>query len=36
MRIISLFTDYGVVDKIIYHLKPTFVAERPPLPRLAY
>lgn len=28
--------DYGVVDKIINHLKLTFVAERPPPAQIAY
>jgi len=30
MRIIAFLTDYAVVDRIIAHLKLTFVAERPP------
>ena len=30
MRIIAFLTDYAVVDRIINHLKLTFVAERPP------
>jgi len=30
MRIIAFITDYAVVDRIINHLKLTFVAERPP------
>ena len=34
MRIISFITDYAVVDRIIHHLKLTFVAERPPPPHL--
>ncbi|MDH4270730.1 MAG: transposase [Candidatus Aminicenantes bacterium] len=36
MRIIAFLTDYAVVDRIIDHLKLTFVAERPPPPHLAY
>lgn len=32
MRIIAFLTDYAVVDRIIQHLKLTFVAERPPCP----
>jgi len=36
MRIIAFLTDYAVVDRIIHHLKLTFVAERPPPPRMAY
>ncbi|MBN1273070.1 MAG: acid--CoA ligase [Candidatus Aminicenantes bacterium] len=34
MRIISFITDYAVVDRIINHLKLTFVAERPPPPHM--
>jgi hypothetical protein len=30
MKIISFLTDYAVVDRIIDHLKLTFLAERPP------
>jgi len=36
MKIISFLTDYAVVDRIIDHLKLTFVAERPPPPHIAY
>jgi len=36
MPIISFLTDYAVVDKIIDHLKLTFVADRPPPPHAAY
>jgi transposase len=36
MKIISFLTDWAVVDRIIDHLKLTFVAERPPPPHLAY
>ncbi len=36
MRVIAFITDYAVVDKIINHLKLTFIAERPPPPHLAY
>jgi len=36
MKIIAFLTDYSVVDKIINHLKLTFVAERPPPPHLVY
>ena len=35
MRIISFLTDYAVVDRIINHLKLSFVAERPP-PQVVY
>ena len=34
MRIIAFITDYAVVDRIIAHLKLTFVAERPPPPHV--
>jgi len=30
MKVVSFLTDYPVVDRIINHLKLTFVAERPP------
>ena len=33
---IAFLTDYAVVDRIIDHLKLTFVAEKPPLPQFAY
>jgi hypothetical protein len=37
MRIISFLTDFSVVDRIINHLKLTFVAERrPPPSHIAY
>ncbi len=36
MRIIAFLTDYAVVDRIINHLKLTFVADKPPPPHLAY
>jgi hypothetical protein len=36
MKIIAFLTDYTVVDRIIDHLKLTFVAERPPPPQRAY
>jgi hypothetical protein len=36
MRIIAFLTDYAAVDKIINHLKLTFVADRPPPPHIAY
>ena len=34
MRIIAFISDYTVVDRIIQHLKLTFVAERPPPPHI--
>ncbi|MDH7514051.1 MAG: hypothetical protein QHH14_13980 [Clostridiales bacterium] len=36
MKVISFLTDYAVVDRIINHLKLTFVAKRPPPPQIAY
>lgn len=36
MRIIAFLTDHAVVDRIIDHLKLTFVAERSPPPHLVY
>jgi hypothetical protein len=36
MCVISFLTDYAVVDRIIDHLKLTFVAERPPPAQIAY
>ncbi len=36
MHIITFLTDDGVVDRIINHLKLTFVAEKPPPAHIAY
>ena len=36
MRVIAFLTDYPVVDRIINHLKLTFIATKPPPPRIAY
>jgi hypothetical protein len=36
MKVIAFLTDYSVVDKIIDHLKLTFVADKPPPPHIAY
>jgi len=36
MKVIAFLTDFSVVDKIINHLKLTFVAEKPPPPLIAY
>ena len=36
IKVIAFLTDYAVVDRIIYHLKLTFVAERPPPPHIVY
>jgi hypothetical protein len=35
MKIIAFLTDYSVVDRIINHLKLTFVASKPPPPHMA-
>jgi hypothetical protein len=34
MKVIAFIMDYALVDRIINHLKLTFVAERPPPPQL--
>lgn len=36
MRIIAFLTDYPVVDRILNHLKLTFVADKPPPPRIVF
>jgi len=36
MRITAFLSDHTVVDRIINHLKLTFVAERPPPPHIVY
>ena len=36
MKVIAFLTHYAVVDRIINHLKLTFVADRPPPPHIAY
>ena len=36
MKIIAFITDYAVVDRIIDHLKLTFVADKPPPPQFAH
>ena len=35
MKVIAFITDYPVVDRIIRHLKLTFVASKPLPPRIA-
>lgn len=30
MRVVAFLTEYEVVDRILEHLKLTFVAEKPP------
>ncbi len=36
MKVIAFITEHPVVDRIIDHLKLTFVADRPPPPQVAY
>jgi hypothetical protein len=36
MKVIAFLTDSAVVDRIMDHLKLTFVADRPPPPQIAY
>ncbi len=36
MRIFAFLTDYAVVDRIINHLKLSFIADRPPPAHLAF
>jgi hypothetical protein len=36
MKIIAFLTDYSVVDRIIDHLKLTFIADRPPPPQITF
>jgi hypothetical protein len=36
MRIVAFLTDYAVVDRIIDHLKLTFIADKLPPPQIAY
>jgi len=36
MKVVSFLTDFSVVDRIIDHLKLTFVAERPPPHQAAF
>jgi len=34
MKVVAFITDYAAVDRIIDHLKLTFVAEKPPPSRV--
>jgi len=34
MKVVAFITEYAVVDRIIDHLKLTFVAEKPPSSRV--
>jgi hypothetical protein len=36
MKVIAFITNFGAVDRIIDHLKLTFIAERPPPPQVAF
>ena len=35
MKVIAFLTDYAVVDRIISHLKLSFVASKPPPPHIS-
>jgi len=36
MKVIAFLTDCAVVDRIINHLKLSFVADKPPPPQIVY
>jgi len=36
MKVVAFIADFAVVDKIIDHLKLSFIAERPPPSHIAY
>jgi len=36
MRVVAFLTEHAVVDRIIDHLKLTFIAERPPPSQTAF
>jgi hypothetical protein len=36
MKVVAFITEYSAVDRIIDHLKLTFVAEKPPPPAMAF
>jgi hypothetical protein len=36
MKVVAFIIDYAGVDQIIDHLKLSFVAAKPPPPRIAY
>ncbi len=36
MKLIAFLKDFSVVDRIIDHLKLSFVGHRPPPPHIAY
>jgi hypothetical protein len=36
MKVIAFLTDYPVVDRIINHLRLSFVADKPPPPLIAF
>jgi hypothetical protein len=36
IKVVAFLTEHAVVDRIIDHLKLTFVAERPPPPQVAF
>jgi hypothetical protein len=36
MKVVAFLTEYAVVDRIIEHLKLTFVADKPPQSQAAF
>ncbi|OGD09926.1 MAG: acid--CoA ligase [Candidatus Aminicenantes bacterium RBG_13_62_12] len=36
MKVIAFLTEHAVVDRIINHMKLTFVAAKPPPPEVAF
>jgi len=36
MKVVAFHTDFAVVDRIVNHLKLTFVADKPPPPQAVY
>jgi hypothetical protein len=36
MKVVAFLTAYAVVDRIIDHLRLSFIAERPPPPQAAF
>jgi hypothetical protein len=36
MKVIAFLTAFSVVDRIIHHLKLTFVATKPPPPQVVF
>jgi len=36
MKVVAFITDYQAIDRIINHLKLTFIADKPPPPQIAF